>query len=311
MRFRWFVAAIAIVAIISDRSFGYDLFLVPAEGGESQLLLSDENRAYGSPQWSPDGKVIAMDTWPLDRPNASFTDAHIGLYTIETKEFKTIGPGAMPSWSPDATQLVCHTYNPSQIVVLNADGSGREVILDQWGSPRWSPDGQIIYTAHQGGGVGAFNLRTGKQTIAAAKHSRLWQGLSVSADGKWLCFSASEGGLGVANRGEGEYFQTEWKWPRFDARHSSWSPDSKQIVARVDSTGEVETRKGLFYLDPTGEQPPKLVPGSGKKWWGIDPDWSPDGKRIVCTGSATLEKSSLDDSAADDATSDSASVDKE
>lgn len=283
VRYAWWLPLAAVLATLlaPGATWADDLFLVPAAGGEAELVLTSDGN-LGSPAWSPDGKTIALDTWPT---GGGYDTVNIGLVNVDTGELSILGPGAMPSWSPDGKQIVCHTYSPSTIVVLNVDGSGREVIAERWGSPRWAPDGRSIYIA--GNGITRLDLRSGSEQIVAAGGTPITQGFSVSPDGNHLCLANHNGGIGIATREAGGHFSTEWRWPKLHGRHSSFSPDGKQIVA-MTSDKRVGQYEQLTLLDPTGEARPRLLGGSNEQWKAADPTWSPDGKHIACVGIANL-----------------------
>ena len=145
----------------------------------------------------------------------------------------------MPSWSPDGTQLVFHTYeNPQTIVVMNADGSGRETILNHWGSPRWSPKGNRIATIQMNGRIAIYDLATGAEhTIFGGPYS-LWQGFSISPDGLRFCFGDTNGGVGLATLDE-RTMRTKFHWI------------ANSGSCRAELPGHLMASKSFSVIDPT------------------------------------------------------------
>ena len=130
---------------------GRPLFKIRVDGTGLEQVTRSPERAFGSPDWSPDGNWIACDTWLIGQ---GYADSKVLVMRVDGSKMREVGAGAMPSFSPDGTQLVCHTYeSPQTIVTMNADGSGRETILHHWGSPRWSPKGNRIASIAEGRGT--------------------------------------------------------------------------------------------------------------------------------------------------------------
>jgi TolB protein len=254
------------------------LFLVKAEGGRPRQLTHATDRMCGSPDWSPDGKWIAFDTW---RTNEDLQAAQVAVIRADGTDARDLGPGAMPSWSPDGTQLVCHTYNsPQTIVVMNAGGTGRETILNHWGSPRWSPRGDRIASVSPEGTIALFDLSTGLERAIFHGPYSLWQGFSISPDGLRFCFGDSQGGIGLATLDE-RTMQAGVRWLVKGGLcyHSSWAPDGKRVVFAWQRSEQHKYQ--LYVMDVDADKTPTLLSGPDPARNHGDPDWSPDGRTIV------------------------------
>jgi Tol biopolymer transport system component len=265
------------------------LQVIQPNGKGLKALPCKADQTYGSPDWSPDGKWIAYDTWSAGE---DYTDARIEIMRADGSEVREIGAGAMPSWSPDGKQIVAHTYDsPQTCVVMNLDGSGREVVVPHWGSPRWSPVGNRIVTAYPGSGLAVFELATGKEYRILPQHAP-HQGLSISPDGTQICFASRSSTQGGNAGGALMLVTLDEKTMQASARalvkpgffsHSSFSPDGRRI-AFTWQPKEGQDIDQIYLVDIAGAQPPQKLKGQNESVENSDPDWSPDGKLIVFTG---------------------------
>jgi len=233
----------------------------------------------GSPQWSPDGKFVAFDTWPAEKSNLTQI-IQIAVVRADGTDLRLIGHGAMPSWSPDSTQIVCHTNdNPQTMVVLNVDGTGRETITNHWGSPRWTRRRNRIASIHNSN-IALYDPATGREHLILPAAYSANYGFSVSPDGLRFCFGSFEKGLYLATLDE-RTMKTDVRPLVKDGsyHHSSFSPDGKRIVFSRPLAGAKNSL--LHVVDADGKSPPVLLPGQEHKKFNCDPTWSPDGKTIV------------------------------
>ena len=132
------------IVFLSDREHPkrFDLYTMRADGSDVQRLTSD--RTIWSPQYSPDGRMLAIQA-----------GGDIELVPAAGGPGKrlTYAPanGMSPAWSPDGTRLVFATTRHDgkpEIFTMNADGTNQQVAVSMpAGSaidPRWSPDGSRI-----------------------------------------------------------------------------------------------------------------------------------------------------------------------
>ncbi|HYO23717.1 MAG TPA: hypothetical protein VEQ85_02095 [Lacipirellulaceae bacterium] len=252
------------------------LMLVDPDGTNLRVFAAFAGRNVGSPQFSPDGTLLAYDTWT----DEFFSDTQIEVATLDGKVQRRLGRGAMPSWSPDGSQIVCHTYDsPQSIVVMDIEGEGRETIMLHWGSPRWSRVGQRIVSAMATRGISVFNLATGGEVVVAPNFS-LWQGQSVSPDGRMIVFGERNGGVCLATLNDDATRATvRWIVRSGQSYHSGWSKDGKTVVFEWRPTPEAPQQLYLFEVDST--EAPRLLPGQDPAVDNRDVSWSPDGKTII------------------------------
>ena len=158
------------MVLVLRRFTGQPLFVINADGSNlHQILAMPEFTATGSPDWSHDGSRIALDAW-RSVFGENYVSAHVFVINADGSSPKDLGPGAMPSWSPDDKQLTYCQYAPENGVwIMNADGSGRQRLdPDGWGS-QWSPKrNEIAYTIYENGRRKHLHLRRGQKTAPHA-----------------------------------------------------------------------------------------------------------------------------------------------
>ena len=288
---------LALLAWLFIGSYCYagQLYIVSLKTGEIRQLTDDENLGFGCPDWSPDSQRIALDASPI---HLDFLQSKILIVDCQEGSTKDIGHGAMPDWSPDGKRVVCHTFQPSatmgfttQIVVLEADGSGSEVIIEGWGAPRWNPEGSSIVSTYQGG-LARFDFKTGKQTLLLDNYG-VFPGFSYSGVSHRFCVSSGSSLAIVEEEAATEKWllreryskkltgNVQRTFPRDrknEIGRTSWAPDGQRFVFAI---GDPKTDRRLFILNADDTLPPTGVPGLPADWICCNPSWSPDGEWVA------------------------------
>jgi Tol biopolymer transport system component len=124
------------------------------EDGSNPVQISSPNYLSGIPQWSPDGRKIAFDARPLDRPEIEIYVADVG----ERKPGKlvtNISGIFRPHWSRDGKWIYFSSNETGRAGIYRCPASGGDAVLlskDVDGfNPVESFDGKAVYFASHDG----------------------------------------------------------------------------------------------------------------------------------------------------------------
>ncbi|MBI3243602.1 MAG: PD40 domain-containing protein [Chloroflexi bacterium] len=210
---------------------------------------------------SPDGRYLAFGAVTgFYQPGTYYSAMHImDLQTksvnLVTNTWNQLGGGA--SWSPDSRRLV---LSNNRIVVWDNNANQLEH-LTSYGDVQmhhlysvWSPDGKYI-------------------VFACFESERSFPDPSTNNHGK-LCIMHPDG-TNLKVLVDQALLLGGSQWDILDTEYNvfAWSPDSQWIAYMV---GDVEPDIAIVNIE-TGETR-MLVSGPGRD---VNPDWSPDGSRIV------------------------------
>jgi hypothetical protein len=237
--------------------------------------------SLGSPEWSPDGRKIA-----LDMSNGSTSTSRIIVVNADGSDLKDLGLGCMPSFSRDGSRIVIS--QPGQgIVMMNSDGTGREVIdRSGWGT-QWSPDGKSIAYL-KGGNITLLDLETrqSRQLLtgdAATRYNYLYWALGWSNDGRFIGFKAQLRNSQNAELCAVEVATSDFKVLLADAStvhvDFMWTPDNEQlVVSRHNPDVQGPQLYSVSWKNPGSAQ---LLPAQPPHYTSHGYCWSRDGKMIA------------------------------
>ncbi len=129
------------VAFVSDRGGYPQLFLMNADGSNTEKLDMPDMGYVIDPSWSPNGQLLAF-SWR--RPSGNYDIYVMEVATRQIVELtRDVARNERPSWAPDGRHVVFESTRSGsrQIWVMLADGSQPRQLTNegQNESPNWSP----------------------------------------------------------------------------------------------------------------------------------------------------------------------------
>ena len=265
-----------------------DVWVVDLESGKESKLVEN---AF-NPQYSPDGKRLAVDAswagprriWVLDREGHNPQQV-----TTDTSEEVV---HVAPAWSPDGTKIVFQNLVRTKfdIRVVNLESKQMNWITNDFFSnlrPAWSPSGKFIYfSSYRSGGINIWRAPVRGDGTVGGPFQQVTTGagqdveVGVSPDGRRLAYVTLHQNADV------------WRLPVFpqtgrpngppeavisttreDSR-GAWSPDGKMLAFNSDRGGDMNI--WLFTLTDSNAR--QLTAGHGGDF---QPNWLPDEKKIA------------------------------
>jgi dipeptidyl aminopeptidase/acylaminoacyl peptidase len=206
----------------------YDLYFVPAGGGEPQNLTNTNQTTETGPQFSPDGKWIALQSREKQAPYTNL---------------------ALMDWSTHKVRQLTHEQDPKK---------------RSWDMAAWSPDGLFVYADRgdlsEDASIYRVNVQSGEATELTPHQGKiLIEATSISPDGKTLLITSNEKGgfrnvalFDIASRKKTWVTDTQW-----DASSGSFSPDGSRFTYSLNADG----RTSIHFVDAkTGKESPQSLP---------------------------------------------------
>ncbi len=227
----------------------YDIFTIPATGGDSTNLTNTPDTSETNPRWSPDGSLIAFNSKGKSSPITN-----IAVYDRKTR-------------------------NARFLTAEKASNIG-------WSIGRWSPDGKVLFAVR--GDVGyndsdvfRIDSASGQAENLTAHQGKIRYGLNgVSPDGKAVLISSNEKGgfSNVALLDASSKKITEVTHLQWEASPGDFAPDGNSFTYLVNEDGRTE----LYLTDRRTLQSKKLDFPAGVSSFGGNPSaFSPKGDRLI------------------------------
>ena len=231
-------------SIVYEQDFGggeiYDLFAIPAGGGEPRNLTGSVNTNETHAVFSPDGATLALMS--RERTSAS---ANI----------------AVMAWPDGKVRLLTHEADPKA----------------SWTMVCWSPDGRFLFAnrkvgSYEDSAAYRIDVATGKtEDLTPHEGKETVEASDVSPDGKTLLLSSSRK-YGSANVALLDLDTRKWRWvtdTHWVATSGGFAPGGKAFTYEVNADG----RKTVMFVDaatlhasdrsiPEGFNKPGATPGS-------------------------------------------------
>jgi len=273
-----------------------EMFLAKSDGTNSRRLVSVTGRA-SSPAWSPAGdnlrfsvedfKTREFSLWKISAQGTNLhplfpgwhspADECCGKWTADGNYFVFQSQGQIWALSEKAALLRRSTGKPIQLTFSPLSLS----------MPLPSKDGKKLFVVGRTyrGELERADSKSGHFTPFLSGISA--EGLAFSKDGQWVAYVSYPEGILWRSKLDGSK-KVQLSYPPQLAAMPRWSPDGKQITFDEHMVG----KPGWIYLasvDGGGLQ--ELLPGDPEPKWG--PDWSPEGDKIVFSGSPADSDSAI------------------
>jgi serine/threonine protein kinase len=268
------------------RTYGGDLWTVPALGGQARRIAEDAN----APVWNPDGRHIAYVSGREEHRSILEVAADGGAPTALLPEERSTLEINRLRYVPGGKWITVETQ-PSDVWILPVAGGAPPRHLFDGTSHVWDASGRRIYylVRNLEGGASlrmtGFDPETGTvrgESGTIGVLTGLLRDLAVSGDGRRLAVAEVDGSMNLSllplsadgSRPAGP--EVILNSGQVIDRYPAFSPDGRRIAFSSDRLGPMD----VWILDrDTGRQNRLRLPGQAVA--SMSPQWLPDGRRLI------------------------------
>ena len=280
------IVKISTLVGLDTRTYGGDIWVAPALGGQTRRLAEDGN----FPAWHPEGRKIAYVTGQENHRAIVEVSTEGGPPTMLLPTSASSWEIVRVAYSPDRHWISFET-NDRQVFLMPAAG-GRPTQLLIGASHVWDPSGPRMYYVNQRAAGGtrieavALQERNGSLMVA---HQMLvgvsigaLQQLAIAADGKRLLASSVDESVNLSRLplapGGADTAGPEEALSSGQARdrYPVVSPDGRRIAVASNRIGEEE----LWLVDVAGGRWELVQMPANSEGLITEACWAPDGQHL-------------------------------
>jgi len=281
-----------------------DVFLANADGSDPRKVASFQDRSAGNAAWSPDGRRLRFTVFDWRIPESSIWEIlrdGTGLRPV-LPGWRTHPMECCGRWTPDGAY---HVFQSSQLGVTSVwairekDGfwsrASRKPFQLGAGALRFrdpapSRDGRTVFAI--GDQVRGEIMRRDSITgewipLSLGPSVKSITELTYSRRGDWVAY-ATYPEMTLWRSRLDDTGRQQLTFPPMEARAPSWSPNGEKLVINARFPGKPWK---LYVIPAEGGSPEQLVPGTETENF---PDWSPDGRQVVFSGSPFSEPGTVE-----------------
>jgi TolB protein len=182
-----------------------------------------------------------------------------------------------------AAELIAFTRDDG-VYVVGIDGTGLHRLWQGKRTPTdvtWSPDGRRLAFGTRRAGIWVMNADGSHPVPVASVRAG---SLTWSPDGRRIAFTSKGYGdnpdIWLMNA-DGSNIRLLKRTPALSERNVDWKPTGGWVA--FDGPGGYV--RGVYVMRTNGRNVRDLTLTASQAWgiWSVEPDWSPDGRRIVLT----------------------------